>query len=819
MNLQLKNFRCYREKTIEIPSGFLLISGDSGAGKSTIFAAIYYAYFGTVRQPYTHGETSCCVKLDDENLDLSIKRTSHPNSLIVVHEGKEYGDNAAQSIINKIIGLTADEFRLSSYFDQQNHSSILSMPPQKQLSFANTIAFDTEDNEAIKLKIKERVVEIMDIKKKQEAQLELLTAQLEEYNVSGAEEHDENSDGTLEDAEKERDSIKTDLFQLRSLFKKKYSLLETMRIDENNMKKSKEKAIKIRAELEQWKSLVPSGEIYTEEHLKTLEAEATKFRTLKKHLETQMAADEYITEYKRAKAEFLKKTEEDINNLETDLSQIDVDQLEKTIEQQDQLLIEYNQWKRKNGECKESKNNASKKLTDIKKEFKVLTSASSPKSHSKFVDKIDQTIKSISSDIDRKTALYNSAFSLSCPGCGKMLQYNEEEYTLDIIDKPAEDIDTDNLEKEIEKLDELRETLEKLHESAKNLTEVWNISPCKWTKKQPMDESTINKLKETLKEYYAKSDLVKSHKNTISQKIIPKEIKRYKELAQAKLEWIPKDVSSTESLDEIIDKIKKLEEVISTEWKRKGDYDNTMREIRKKKFELDKYDSLIFRSNDKKIKKISTDLETINIKIDDASIKLEAAQKRVDILIRHEMKSESLKMARKIRKRKEQITEEYQKTEKMCLGMIGLEKASKEAEFIALEETISSINSHAKFYLDQMFEDPMSAWLQVNYETKHKKIMACPKLSVVINYGGNQYNSIDELSGGEKQRCNLCFLLAVNDILGSKILMLDECLNNLNSDMNTRVIKCIKELCSQKHVLVISHEAISGLFDDNILYV
>lgn len=53
MHLILENFRCHGKLSVEFPdSGLVLISGDSGAGKSTILNAIQFALYGSVKKPY-----------------------------------------------------------------------------------------------------------------------------------------------------------------------------------------------------------------------------------------------------------------------------------------------------------------------------------------------------------------------------------------------------------------------------------------------------------------------------------------------------------------------------------------------------------------------------------------------------------------------------------------------------------------------------------------------------------------------------------------------------------------------------------------------
>jgi ABC-type Mn2+/Zn2+ transport system ATPase subunit len=132
---------------------------------------------------------------------------------------------------------------------------------------------------------------------------------------------------------------------------------------------------------------------------------------------------------------------------------------------------------------------------------------------------------------------------------------------------------------------------------------------------------------------------------------------------------------------------------------------------------------------------------------------------------------------------------------------------------LALEGIIESINEHAKIYIDRMFDLPISVRIK-NVKTVGK--VSKLQLNTVIEYQGYTYDSVDELSGGERQRCELAFLLAVGDIMNTPILMLDECLNNLDSTINTEVITYLRSICINRLILIISHEAVRGIFDAEI---
>ena len=110
MKLILKNFRCFLDKTIEIPDkGLILLSGQSGSGKSSILKAINFALYGKETKVVTVGKKKCSVEYHIDT--WVIKRTKNPTYLNLKINEDEYQDSVAQNLINERFG---DNFLLTN---------------------------------------------------------------------------------------------------------------------------------------------------------------------------------------------------------------------------------------------------------------------------------------------------------------------------------------------------------------------------------------------------------------------------------------------------------------------------------------------------------------------------------------------------------------------------------------------------------------------------------------------------------------------------------------------------------------------------------
>jgi ABC-type dipeptide/oligopeptide/nickel transport system ATPase subunit len=80
-----------------------------------------------------------------------------------------------------------------------------------------------------------------------------------------------------------------------------------------------------------------------------------------------------------------------------------------------------------------------------------------------------------------------------------------------------------------------------------------------------------------------------------------------------------------------------------------------------------------------------------------------------------------------------------------------------------------------------------------------------------IHYKNNEYTSLSELSGGEQSRISIALTMAFNEVANSKMIILDESLNSLDTEHQNKVINILNR--SGVSTFVISHSVTTGLFE------
>jgi len=300
------------------------------------------------------------------------------------------------------------------------------------------------------------------------------------------------------------------------------------------------------------------------------------------------------------------------------------------------------------------------------------------------------------------------------------------------------------------------------------------------------------------KEYNKLFDEFESLSITLESSEIKKKLEQYKKeersytLLQTKisqLEIIIKDkninIEETKSLYEIIEEITKLKEIL----KRYKFLKSEIIEI-----EIINDPSPTLKETKDKIKDFEEKIETYSTHIS----KLKEWNKNRELSI-------SIKSAKDAK--------EYYMEEVKCYEK--LQHYVKEAETKSIIDFIDSLNQHAQLYIEDFFKDEdIQVQLVTNKELKSGK----DKIGLFFKvFYKKMEGDIDFLSGGQRDRINLAFTLALSELVDNRILLLDECISSLDSETTDTVIETLKEKYKGKLIICVSHQVNTGMFDEVIL--
>ena len=832
MLLKLRNFRCHKEATFEIPdSGLVLLSGNSGSGKSTILKAIVYALFGKIQKPYSFGTNACSVYL--EFMGMNITRSNRPNRLIV---NDRYEDDAAQEYIIKRLGMNQEEFNLSSYIPQKANESLLSMTQLNQLNYLKLLSFNGNENEKHKERLNKMISETSD--KMIEYRTELKTYGNEMVKL---EEDIEPIEFPLhkEDGETEDESI--DRYKSRmATFNKRLSEL----IDSKEKQTHKlQEYLLLKADMEMYMDKQRHTEIqienkrnqYNEVHTKLLEdneldfdIEITKLEHFIAYTQLKHDITELQEQYDKILEEETKEKKKELLHIKKTLWMFKgqlkpIEEVEMDIEKYNLELHQWHEYQNELNKYEEVRNeidtniNEPNELLDYVKEIIHKSK--------KEIEKLEyskELIQKMKQQADFEKQLLN------CPICETdlKLQNNELVEVKDVLHIEQRDYDTEiddiqaNITQQHEIIDKYNEykhkltiiqipvldnTDEEYYNTIENELKVLN----KFLEKNKVQEEYVRNIEQQMKTgnlspaLKTMNDKVKEKKRQLTSHIdyfekediiFSKENRTLDELTEYKTQLIERrQAHNTHQLfyKEITKQLRELEE-----------------ELTKCNTRLEIITNKMTGTNGDAIKRRLTDIDIQMTKARRKQLEDESLLDRVDKYLEYcDLKKKYEYWEHKY----ETISLKLNEVQQRYNSYVLLKEKYIQAEVMALDSTMHTINEHTKHFLDTFFIDiPITA--KLHSINKNKKLNTL-KLSTYINYKGNEYDNINQLSGGELDRCNLASICGVNSMLNSPILILDESLASLDADTNTDILSFLKDMGQDKLILVCSHEAVRGIFD------
>ena len=819
MKIHLINFLCYTDSTFDFgKEGLTLISGSSGAGKSSILKGIFFALFGEGNKVQHYGKTSCSVELEfEDSLDrgetLKILRTKRPNHLVI---NDVYEDAAAQEIINKRFGVT---FKTSGYIQQNNLSSFILMSPIDKLGFLEQFSFQDVDLGKIKGRCKRVISETHDELLSTRVQLDMSTKILSEIELG-----------------------EEVIFPITSSKGGKLS-------EKNREIAIKNENVKYKNNMTKISRLITDKQIY-QDKLVELKLLLTLFDSKKEsisHIDSKLekiSRDELGISYIGDEAiELLwKKLQQIINQKElVQLELLYKDNMEKlrsmelvemeTYKKQLDILSE-NLWK------EYDKSEIQTTLEDLKI---CLRDCENIKNLQSRIEKINITQDIITSEkdtlekykyeLDKLNKLAKQNKHYNCPECKAKLHLIDEQLILS--DVYVEDMSKDEIIDKIAENTEIISTLEKsiiLNEQnlSLKLRLVQEIQSIKSQYEEIPEISSLNEDIIYLQEYRATQVInekkCKEIQNYIDNKIFSNSYKNFQKETEKlydKLQYLSSSSIMETNYDE--------DELRNTIFEQKQ-HKTTLKNLYTTREELNKEKTLYLKTIQEKkqefIEKfgiqseynfdnIRDETETTLLKLTEKNNILESAnivyKNNIELIDKwqnwYNEKKKYDEWSEKCSKLKVKEKEDMNKYS----AAMTLKNKILQAESIAIGNIIETINMHSREYLECFFPDyPISVQLQAFKE--NKKTAAKPCINIMIEYKGMECD-INMLSGGELARVVLAYTLALSEIFNTPILLLDECTASLDQELTNVVFDGIRENFKGKLVLIIAHQIIMGTFD------
>jgi DNA repair exonuclease SbcCD ATPase subunit len=820
MRITLKNFRCYENKIFDLGNnGLSLISGHSGAGKSTIIMGIYFCLFGEGKKVTSFGKTSCSVEIEmeHENKQMNIIRTKRPNRLVLVDDGIEYEDQSAQSIINQKFGET---FNVSGYIAQNAFNSFVLMNPLEKLEFLEKFAFKDVDLTDIKSRCRTLINERKEIHLSTIAQLDLATRFLNEM------EKPVEVSFPIKCKKSSREKfIKNEEIKLKNcnvLIKKTTKCINSLKDELNDIKILRA----ILSEKEDFLSI-----IYKK--IKVLQEE-------KDNIEYE--GDETLNSYKEYLKFLLARKELDLSR--KTLSK-DIEKLEEMKRQ------EFEEYEIENKTIAEtlwseiSKNEVTENIENLKITMSDMKKISELRNEIKKLKVIsnedivlnENLLVQHRNNVDDKKKLVDKLSSFreiySCPSCNSHLKFRDNTLVAhDIQDVDVEELKTievkisqtqaevKNLQKEIRRLEGLipqqKNDLDKINKLKEDLFEVENqyeeipdIDECvqdlEYFENYLLSQNKLESRKSVLDKGVKYSSACSTFERNIDkQKVSIKSI-------EETLKDNPQDEYSEEEIREMIDEQQrykdKLRSISSQIHNLEKDKVKCLSQIEDTKRNHDEKHETV--RDEEEINELISQKENEFSEYENKLRACETVIKQIEEFRKYEQ--EMVKYETFKRKVAELEHAEKREREIYAASMLLREKIL-EAESSAMINVIESINSHAQIYLDLFFPDGIVVKLSAFKETK-KATKPC--INMEVEYKGMECD-LSMLSGGELARVILAFCLSLAEIFNTPLILLDECTASLDQDLTSIVFEGIKANCPNKLIVIIAHQIIEGSFDRRI---
>jgi len=325
MRLQLTNFRCFSKLDLTLPNdGTVILWGNSGIGKTSIFKAINFVLYGQEKKVVKHGEkrTQVDLHIDIFNLSLHLTRKTNSSHFVLVKKDlstgleTQYEDDSAQIEIDKLFG---KDFLLTSYMSQKGVESFFSLSNNEKSIFLQKLALKDFDVDELRSRVRVILRTRKDKLIAKQTESKLLKEQLGEDDSQQTEPSLklDMKGRSLEDFIEHENKLKT---KNKNALSKTRTSLQTVYDKQKSLgEKTKTKAV--------WSSILENNkksldQLVQNNNIHSIPQKIDRIQIIKKEITNFTSIQKLIkarTEFKDLKAEFEKVRQDEYDRRETDL--------------------------------------------------------------------------------------------------------------------------------------------------------------------------------------------------------------------------------------------------------------------------------------------------------------------------------------------------------------------------------------------------------------------------------------------------------------------------------------------------------------------
>ncbi|MBW3022568.1 SMC family ATPase [Candidatus Woesearchaeota archaeon] len=792
-SLKLQNIRSYLDEEISFPEGSVLLSGDIGAGKSTVLLAIEFALFGILRSDLSgtsllrNGKNTGFVELTFrlENKEVAIKRTLKRTKDAVKQE-------AGQIIIGgAALDLTPQELK-AKILELFGYPEEL-LTSAKSLIFRYTVYTPQEemkkiifDDEKERLNILRRVFGIDKYKRIVENS-EIVCRRISEKTKILSEKITD-----LDEKKKQKESIGQQLSELK----------QNLNV--------------LMPELEKQKSLFSEKKKNIEEK----EAELKQFNEIRNRI---AVLNTKLSEKEKQEKLFLSETEKlKIEIRENEARIKDVPKAGDNAEKEkEQLQEKYNSALEERASLNSKIADARERLDILKSEIDMFEKSSKETMEKKLKavklkevlsgkEDLDNRIKAFQNSLDelkeesaRKHALKTSADELkkgivsmdNCPVCMQPIFMGQkkliEENQLKKIDDFKKEISGLSL-----KEGECREQIKKLDEEIKKMAE---------------SEKELERIEGALQNSRLIEENYEQKQKAFQEQ--SKKVEEYlKTLSELKVEELQKNLEEQKKLLKQLAEVKSVVDSLAEKNRRLSEIGKSLGMLREEKTQIQTEQSEISAKlkddSEKELAQARKELEELNEALKKIEMEHLSVQKDIENSNKiFEMLSKEVNEKSEVKKKIDVLKEKYSWLREKLVPLVKL------------------IESHIMQAVYEEFDSHFRNWASVLLEDESINLRLDENFAPLVEQN-SYFLDIADLSGEEKTSCALAYRLAlnkvINDIMSTiktkNLLILDEPTDGFSSEQLDK-LRDVLEQINIPQTIIVSHEPKLESFVDNIIRI